>query len=140
MTHWSELCRRVCLPGSLFCASSPPFVPGLEFSGIIVEIGAGVELAIGERVFGFSRFGSFTSHVVTRKEFVRPMPSEWSFEEGASFLVQSLTAYHAVVELGQISRESIVLVQSAAGGVGLYALALSQAVGAIPICTLGIGV
>ena len=42
---------------------------------------------------GVTRFGAFASVVDVPKHQVRVIPDEWSFQEGASFIVQSLTVY-----------------------------------------------
>jgi hypothetical protein len=47
------------------------------------------DLRPGDRVMGFTRFGAFSTHVNVPRSFVRKMPEEWSFEQGASFLVQA---------------------------------------------------
>ena len=67
------------------------FIPGLEFSGVCVE---GDESVLGKRVMGVTRFGAFASVVDVPKHQVRVIPDEWSFQEGASFIVQSLTVYY----------------------------------------------
>ncbi|EKX38138.1 hypothetical protein GUITHDRAFT_77483 [Guillardia theta CCMP2712] len=119
------------------------FVPGLEFSGIIVEVGADVKERdgwrpkAGERVMGVTRFGGYTTHLLTRSCFVRPIPSDWSYEEGAGFLCTSLTAWYGLVHLGGLKKDQHVLVHSAAGGVGLAALEIVLAHKAHPIATIG---
>jgi len=100
------------------------FSPGLEFSGIITEIGKNVKsnFQIGDEVIGTTRFGALSNYVDVSSSYLYPKPKEWSFEEAASFFVQSLTAWYGLVELGRLNENSYVLLQSAAGGVGLHAL------------------
>ena len=107
------------------------FCPGLEFAGVVTECGpaATSSVQVGERVFGFARFGAFRSEVVARAPLVRKIPSDWSFEEGASLLVQGLTAWHGLVELGGAERGGRALVHAAAGGVGLHTLQICDALG-----------
>lgn len=59
---------------------------------------------------------------------LRLIPSGWSFEEGASFLAQAMTAWYGLVELGCIDRISQprVLIHSIAGGVGLFAAEICE--------------
>ena len=59
------------------------------------------------------------------------------FEEGAAFIVQSLTAYYSLVELGNIKNNSTVLIHSAAGGVGIYANRIAKKFNAYTIGTVG---
>ena len=98
------------------------FVPGLEYSGIVIKKGKNVsEFEIGSKVMGAIRFGAYTTHLSIDHRYVIQLPDDWSFEEGAAFIVQSLTAYYSLVELGNIKQEYTVLIHSAAGGVGIYA-------------------
>lgn len=102
------------------------------------EVGPGVTLLEkGDRVYGFTRFGAYVSHVNVPETYCRRMPSSWSFAEGAAFLVQGLTAWHAMIELGAAKKGQSVLVHSAAGGVGALAMELCQKIGASPIATIG---
>ncbi|MCK5705253.1 MAG: alcohol dehydrogenase catalytic domain-containing protein, partial [Cyclobacteriaceae bacterium] len=98
------------------------FIPGLEFSGVIAKTGKDAKgLKVGDMVMGVTRFGGYTSHLNIDPKYVIPVPVTWNFEEGAAYLVQVLTAYYALIELGNIKKGATVLVQSAAGGVGIWA-------------------
>ena len=114
------------------------FVPGLEFSGIVTECGAGAhtELQVGDRVYGCTRFGGYASVIDVPPQHCRKIPEGWSFAEGAAFPAQSLTAYYALTTLGAIQPGKVVLIQSAAGGVGLQAMRMAAEMGAIPIGTV----
>ena len=86
------------------------FVPGLEYSGIIIKKGNEVrEFEIGDKVMGAIRFGAYTTYLNINKNYILKLPDSWSFEEGAAFTVQSLTAYYSLVELGNIKDQSTVL-------------------------------
>ncbi len=115
------------------------FVPGLEVAGTVVALGpdAGSGVAVGDRVFALTRFGGYATHLNVGARYVRPVPEGWSFEAAAAFPVQSLTAWYGLVRLGEARRGSVVLVQSAAGGVGLQSLALLRRLGAVPIAVVG---
>lgn len=114
------------------------FIPGLEFSGVIIKCGSGVtRFKEGDRVFGAIRFGAYTDHLNIEQHYVRPLPDEWSFEDGAAFAVQSLTAYYSLVELGAIKKGYTVLIHSAAGGVGIQANRIAKKFGAFTIGTIG---
>jgi len=98
------------------------FVPGLEYSGTVVKTGPDVHgFEAGMKVMGLTRFGAYTTGLNIDQRYLVPLPDDWSFEEGASYLVQVLTAWYALVELGNIQAGSTVLVHSAAGGVGIWA-------------------
>ncbi len=114
------------------------FVPGLEYSGIIVKKGTSVsEFNIGDLVMGSIRFGAYADHLNIHKNYILKIPSGWSFEEGAAFIVQSLTAYYSLIELGNIKNNSTVLIHSAAGGVGIYANRIAKKFNAYTIGTVG---
>ena len=114
------------------------FVPGLEYSGIIIKKGSEVgEFEIGDKVMGAIRFGAYTTYLNINKNYILKLPNGWSFEEGAAFIVQSLTAYYSLVELGNIKDQSTVLIHSAAGGVGLYANRIAKRFNAYTIGSVG---
>jgi len=114
------------------------FIPGLEFSGIVTRTGKEVTgVKTGQRVMGVTRFGGYTSHLNIDSGYVIPMPSSWSYEEGAAYLVQVLTAYYGLIELGNIKKGNTVLVQSAAGGVGIWANRIAKQFDAYTIGCVG---
>jgi alcohol dehydrogenase len=114
------------------------FIPGLEYSGKILAVGKDVQdFQVGDRVMGVTRFGAYTSHINIDAAYVNKIPDTWSFEEGASFLVQALTAYYGLFYLGNLQKGDTVLIHSAAGGVGLLANRMAQSKGAYTIGTIG---
>ena len=115
-----------------------PFIPGLEFSGEIVAVGEAVEeWKVGDRVMGATKFGGYVSHINSHRRYVIPLPEAWSFEEGAGFLVQGLTAYYALTELGNLQEGMTVLIHSAAGGVGILANRICKKYGAYTVGSVG---
>ena len=113
------------------------FIPGLEYSGKVYKKGKNAtDFAIGDDVMGVIRFGAYTTHLNTNYGYVQKLPDDWSFEEGAAFIVQSLTAYYALLELGNLKEKDTVLVQSAAGGVGIYANRIAKKFNAYTIGTV----
>ena len=114
------------------------FIPGLEFSGIISATGKDVrDMEVGDKVMGSVRFGSYTTHINIDRRYVTALPDGWTFEEGASFIVQALTAYYALVPLGNLRTGQTVLIHSAAGGVGIYANRIAKKFSAYTIGTVG---
>ncbi len=114
------------------------FVPGLEFAGTVEEVGRGVSApAPGDRVIGLTRFGGYATRIDADPRYLRPLPAGWDFADGAAFPVQAVTAWYAISELGACKRGDAVLVQSAAGGVGLNALAILQGLGARVVAVVG---
>ncbi|GAB3164254.1 medium chain dehydrogenase/reductase family protein [Telluribacter humicola] len=114
------------------------FIPGLEFAGVITAVGAHVqEWKVGDRVMGATKFGGYVSHINSHHRYVIGLPEGWSFEEGAGFLVQGLTAYYALTELGNLKKGMTVLIHSAAGGVGILANRICKKYDAYTIGTVG---
>ena len=118
------------------------FVPGLEIAGEVIALGAPGPDApptyrVGDRVVALTRFGGYATHVNARPAWVWALPADWSYEQGAAFPVQALTAWYGLVQQGAARAGSVVLVQSAAGGVGLQALTLLARLGARPVGVVG---
>jgi len=119
-------------------APKKDFIPGLEFSGVVTTKGVNVhDMKVGDRVMGSVRFGSYTTHLNIDRRYLTALPNDWTFEDGASFIVQALTAYYALVSLGNIRENQTVLIHSAAGGVGIYANRIAKKFGASTIGTIG---
>ena len=114
------------------------FVPGLEYSGLLINKGAYVtDFELNDKVMGVIKFGAYTAFLNIDHQYVQKLPDEWTFEEGAAFIVQSSTAYYALIELGNIKTNDTVLVHSAAGGVGIYANRIAKKFGAYTIGSVG---
>ena len=114
------------------------FTPGLEFSGVIIKVGKqGSKFKIGDPVMGVTRFGSYATDINICEHYIRHLPSDWTFEQGAALIVQGLTAWYGLIELGNLKTGQHVLVQSAAGGVGLQAINIILKQKAIPIAVVG---
>lgn len=115
------------------------FIPGLEFAGVVEDVhpGAGERFRPGDCVAGLTRFGAYATAINADVGYIRPIRAGWSFAEAAAFPAQALTAWYGLVRLGAVESGHLVLVQSAAGGVGLNALAILDAIGARPIAIVG---
>ena len=108
-----------------------PFVPGLEFSGEVDKVGEGVaDWVPGDAVVGGNRFGAMAEYAVVPAASLRPKPPALSWEAAAAYPVAYLTAHVALVRCARVERGEWVLVHGAAGGVGLAAVDLAQALGA----------
>ncbi|MBM4233199.1 MAG: zinc-binding dehydrogenase [Gammaproteobacteria bacterium] len=114
------------------------FVPGLECAGRIRRLGSRVTgWQEGDAVIVLTRFGGYTTHLNVDARTLWPIPAGWTFEEAAAYPVQALTAWYGLRPLGNARAGSAVLVQSAAGGVGLNALHALQRIGARPVAVVG---
>jgi NADPH:quinone reductase len=111
-----------------------PFTPGMEASGDIVEIGSDVSgVAAGDRVMVKMRHGAFTDEAVVMPSQLTPLPRTFDYAEGATFLAAHGTAYHALVDRGQLKSGETLLVHGAGGGVGLAAVEVGKLLGATVI-------
>ena len=112
-------------------APKPPCVVGYEVAGDVDSVGDGVDgLAPGDRVIGGSRFGGYAELVVSDARNVVALPADWSYEQGAAFPVNYLTAYAGLVRYGGLRERERVLVHAAAGGVGIAATQIAKTIGA----------
>ncbi|HVA87590.1 MAG TPA: SDR family NAD(P)-dependent oxidoreductase [Candidatus Saccharimonadales bacterium] len=102
---------------------------GDEFAGRVVAVGEGVDLAMGQDVFGAGP-ASFASLVSTRAEYVMPKPASLTFEEAATLPVCFTTALYALQELARLQPGESVLIHAAAGGVGQAAIQVAHSIGA----------
>jgi NADPH:quinone reductase-like Zn-dependent oxidoreductase len=109
----------------------PPCVVGYEIAGEVESLGEGVDgVAVGQRVMGGCRFGGYAELAVTRAEGLVPLPDDWSFVEGAALPVNYATAYAGLLRYGGLREGERVLIQAAAGGVGIAATQIAKLVGA----------
>ncbi len=110
---------------------------GLEFSGVVTQVGADVtHLAVGQPVMGFGS-SCFASHVVTRADAIAPMPEGWDFEAAATVPTVFFTVYYALTHLAHIQPGEKILIHGAAGGVGIAAIQLARHLGAEIYATAG---
>ncbi len=113
---------------------------GYEASGTIEEIGSGVrEFKPGDRVssipaFSMRQYGAYGESVVLPKHALSGFPDRLNYQKGASIWMQYLTAF-GLIEFGKMHSANFVLITAAASSVGLAAIQIARAVGAIPIAT-----
>jgi NADPH:quinone reductase len=114
----------------------PPFVPGLEVAGEIVELGADVDgWRCGDKVMAGTRGGGFAAEAIVGADALSLLPPALNFEEGAAYHAAAITALHALVDRGNIQPGAFLLVLGASGGVGMAAVQLGAHLGAIVIGT-----
>jgi NADPH:quinone reductase-like Zn-dependent oxidoreductase len=112
-------------------APKPPMVVGYEVAGTITAVGAGVDAArVGDRVMAGTRFGGYAEIVDVAAADAIPLPESLSFEQGAAIPVNYATAWAALHGYGSLQAGERVLVNAAAGGVGIAALQLAKRAGA----------
>lgn len=112
-------------------APDPPCVVGYEIAGEVESVGDGVEdFAVGDRVLAGTRFGGYAELVSVPTSQALPLPDGLSFEQGAAFPVNYVTAWAAVMIMGGLRERDRVLIHAAAGGVGIAATQVARRAGA----------
>jgi putative PIG3 family NAD(P)H quinone oxidoreductase len=109
----------------------PADIPGLEFAGIVEQVGEGVdESVVGSWVMGILGGGGYAEHVVTEADHVMPVPVGLQFIEAAAVPEAFFTAYDALVLQGGLREGMTVLIHAAGSGVGTAALQVARSFGA----------
>ncbi len=108
-----------------------PFTPGLEGAGIVEAIGEGVtNVKPGDRVAYVHEPGSYAEQCLVHAQHLIPLPSEISFEQGAAFPLQGMTAHYLLHEFRKVRANDVVLIHAAAGGMGLLLVQWAKHLGA----------
>jgi NADPH:quinone reductase-like Zn-dependent oxidoreductase len=112
-------------------APKPPMVVGYEVAGTVTEVSPDVDgIAVGARVMAGTRFGGYASQVVVDAGAVVPLADRLSFEQGAAIPVNYATAWAALLGYGSLRAGERVLINAAAGGVGVAATQIAKRYGA----------
>ena len=137
-------------------APKPDLVPLSDGAGEVVAVGPGVSrIKVGDRVagcfmqkwvggaideaaqasaLGGALDGMLTELAVLEEDGAVKLPAGLGFEEGATLPCAGVTAWHALVEIGNIKAGDVVLVQGS-GGVSIFALQFARMFGARVIAT-----
>jgi NADPH:quinone reductase len=111
-----------------------PFTPGVEAAGEVTEVAGGVAgIAVGDKVILKLRHGAYADEAVVTPSQLAPLPSTFDYAEAATFLAAHGTAYHALIDRGQLQPGEVLLVHGAGGGVGLAAVEIGKLLGATVI-------
>ncbi len=116
-----------------------PFTPGVEAAGEVTEVAEVTEVngaatvAVGDRVIVKMRHGAYCDEAVVTPSQLAPLPRTFDYAEGATFLAAYGTAYHGLIDRGQLRPGEVLLVHGAGGGVGLAAVEVGKLLGATVI-------
>src|SRR5712672_12367 len=110
-----------------------PFTPGVEAAGEVIGVNGAAGAAVGDRVIVKMRHGAYADEAVVTASQLTPLPSNFDYAEGATFLAAHGTAYHGLVDRGQLQPGEVLLVHGAGGGVGLAAVEMGKMLGATVI-------
>lgn len=110
---------------------APPDIPGLEYAGQVVEVGARVRrFSVGDPVMGLVGGGAWAEQVAVSEREAIPVPSSIPQEQAGAIPEAFLTAFDAVRLQGGLSPSEWLLVHAVASGVGTAAVQLARAAGA----------
>ena len=118
-----------------------PLVLGSDLAGDVVDLGAQVtRFRNGDAVYArldAERIGAFAEYAVVRDGAAALKPTNVTFEEGASLPLVALTAWQALVEIGELRAGQRALIHAGSGGVGSVAIQLARHLGATVFTTVG---
>jgi len=112
--------------------SQLPATIGMEGSGTIVAIGAGVtDLEVGDRVaYAGGPIGAYATERVIAADRLVKLPDNIDFNTGAAMMLQGLTAQYLLRRTFPVQAGQTILVHAAAGGVGLILCQWAKHLGA----------
>lgn len=114
-----------------------PYIPGSEATGVVEAVGEDVSMfKVGDRVAYVHESGAYAEASLVRADSLIPLPSSLSFEQGAAFPLQGMTAHYLLHEFRTIKPGDVVLIHAAAGGMGLLLVQWARHLGARVIGTV----
>ncbi|MSO76645.1 MAG: NADPH:quinone oxidoreductase family protein [Alphaproteobacteria bacterium] len=124
------------LAGKYQFRPEPPFIPGGEAAGEIMDVGPGVtRFKPGDRVMSRHSPGAFATMGLAKEAHCDLLPAGFDLAEGAVFRSAYHTAYHALLQKGRLKAGEWVLIHGAAGGIGLAAIEMAKLHGSRVIAT-----
>ena len=109
----------------------PADVPGLEFAGVVVETGEGVDASLlGQRVCAIVGGGAQATRCAVPAAHLIPVPDTVEWTEAGAIPEAVLTAHDALTTQAHLERGERVVISGAAGGVGVAAVQIAQSLGA----------
>src|SRR5437764_8941823 len=119
-----------------FFPMSFPYTPGRDLAGVVEEVGPDVTtFQKGQAVFGQSAHGTYTEYTPAAVDTLALKPKTLSFDEAAAIPVGATTAWQGLFDHGGLQAGQRVLIQGAAGGVGMFAVQFARWKGAYVIGT-----
>ena len=107
-----------------------PFVPGIEVAGTVRDAPADSGFVSGDRVMAVTMLGGFAEVAVAPPGLTCRLPEQFSFEQGAGFILNYHTAHFALSRRGAVQSGEMVVVHGAAGGVGTAVVQVARCMGA----------
>jgi NADPH2:quinone reductase len=123
----------------LYPLPSLPAIPGMEGGGIVEAIGDSVtEVSVGDRVaYAGLPPGAYAEVRIIPAHRLVKLPDSISTRQGAAMMLQGMTARYLLHGCYQVKTGDTILIQAAAGGVGLIVCQWAKHLGATVIGTVG---
>jgi NADPH2:quinone reductase len=122
----------------LYPVPTMPATLGVEAAGVVEAIGDGVtELKIGDRVAYAAQIGAYAEKRLIPADRLVKIPNGISDEQAAAMMLQGMTAQYLIRRTYPVKKGDTILVQAAAGGVGLILCQWAKHLGATVIGTVG---
>ncbi|TVP57571.1 MAG: NAD(P)-dependent alcohol dehydrogenase [Nodularia sp. (in: Bacteria)] len=117
---------------SLLTGNQFPLILGFDIAGEVVAVGSQVRrFQPGDAVYGGTSFpgGAYAEFAAVPENLIAPKPKNLTYEEAATVPLAALTALQALRDQGNIKSSQTVLINGAAGGVGMFAVQIAKALG-----------
>jgi len=138
--NYADCCIRWGLYESALQFVGWPIVPGFDVAGTVEQVPSSSSSSwkVGDKVFGVTLFGAYSSRVLIPCVQLRKIPSSLSFTQAAAIPAVALTALYALQLAGHFPSPSkcsnkAILIHSAAGGVGSMLVQMSKILGLSPV-------
>ena len=113
-------------------------LPGLEVAGTIEETGAGVgEWKPGDAVCALTPGGGYAEFCVAPAAQCLPVPQGWTMIEAGSVPETAFTVWGNVFQRARLQAGERLLIHGGSSGIGVMAIQLARAMGAVPFATAG---
>ena len=113
-------------------------LPGLEVAGEIAAIGEGSgEWQVGDKVMGLTHGGGYAEFTAVQHSHCLPWPKNFNAEMAAAIPENFYTVYYNVFMRSRLKAGEYFLVHGGSSGIGLAAIQMAKAKGAIVIATAG---
>jgi len=114
-----------------------PFTPGVEGAGIVESVGDGVtSVKKGDSVAYAGPLGGYAEERLIDADRVVKLPDGISTQQAAGMMLQGMTAQMLLRAVYPVKKGDAILIQAAAGGVGLIMCQWAAALGATVIGTV----
>jgi len=109
---------------------------GLELSGEVIAVGDAVDdIKAGDRIMAIVGGGAYAEFARVDRAMAVKIPDELAFVDAAAVMESFVTAWEALVHLGELKADTAVLVHAAAGGIGSAAVQIAHAFNASVFAT-----